>query len=105
MIQTIMNYFLFDITGLPYTRIKSVQEFSQTSMTLMGYNWNDSIKSYNFIKKGTGKIIHNYDEPNEFLIDGGDEAEEQEPENVLEDHEMLDTPMPMDPNREYVPPP
>lgn len=68
MIQSILDYFGIDVPTLSFISLGPFQEFSKTTMTLMGYFWDKENKVYYYRMKGIGKIIYNYDDPAEFAL-------------------------------------
>src|SRR3954470_22661440 len=105
IIQTIVNHFGMRLDHLHYTRIHQSQEFSQTTLTFMGYHWNPVRKTYYLIQKGTGKVIYNYDDPTEFGNNAGNEEEGLDQDNANDDdHHMEDVAQDTDANWRYVPP-
>lgn len=66
MIRSILDYFGIVVRNLSFITSGPSQEFRKTTMTLMGYHWDNTKKFYYYQMKGPGKIIHNYDNLDEF---------------------------------------
>lgn len=69
MIVKILNYFNIGMPNLTYKSSGQAQEFSQRTLTNMGYFWNLHRRAYYFWMGKNGKKIINFDDPVEFSDD------------------------------------
>ncbi|CAI8589579.1 unnamed protein product [Vicia faba] len=67
MIFKIFKHFNIGIPNLKYRSPGMAQEFSQRTLTNMGYFWDENRKVYYFGGKKNGKKIYNFDDPTEFI--------------------------------------
>lgn len=66
MITTIMKHFGIGVSNLLHISPGLAQEFNKSTLTNMGYHWDDINKVYFYHMKGSGKVIYNYDDSTEF---------------------------------------
>lgn len=72
MIAKNLNYFNIGMSNLQYIYLGQAQEFSQRTLTNMGYFWDINCRTYYFRMGKNGTKIYNFDDPVEF----GDAAAE-----------------------------
>lgn len=68
MIAKILKHFGIGVPNLLYISPGLAQEFNKSTMTNLGYHWDNVNKVYFYQVKGFGTIIYNYDDPNEFAL-------------------------------------
>lgn len=66
MITKILNYFNTDIPNITYKSPGHVQEFSQRTLTNVGYFWYINRRAYYFLAGKNARKIYNFDDPVEF---------------------------------------
>lgn len=66
MITKILKCFCIGVFNLLDISSGMAQEFNKSTMTNMGYHWDNVNNAYFYLVKGFSKIIYNYDDPNEF---------------------------------------
>lgn len=67
MIAKILNYLNIGMPNLQHRSPSMAQEFSQRTLTNMGYFWDEDHRVYYFRVSKNGKKIYNFDDPTEFV--------------------------------------
>ena len=71
MVTKILNYFNISMPNITYKSSGQAQEFSQRTLTNMGYFWDVNYRVYYFRTCKNDRKIYNFDDPAEF---GDDDA-------------------------------
>lgn len=72
MITKILNYFEIGMPNLTYKSPGPAQEFSQRTLTNLGYFWDINRQAYYFRAGKSDRKIYNFDDPAEFGDDVDD---------------------------------
>lgn len=79
MISKILNYFNIGMPNLSYISPGQAQDFSQRTLTNMGYFWNVNHWAYYLCMGKNGRKIYNFDD----LVEFGDDAAEAHMDDEL----------------------
>ena len=88
LIQTLFNKSGINLSGIKFVSISPDQEFTQKTLSMMGYFWSDERKSYRFVRRGyIPTTVEESDESDESEEEDQEENEEEGAGQAFEQHD------------------